>query len=659
MKKRVTLKSGRRSTFAQWRFGSALLVSASVTLFGCKSDDGSEQVAPESSEVQSVPIPENVAEVRLRPMPEAGESRRETELRGLVTALLEAGLADLYGVVPSVENVPLSPGLMHALQAGAEHWTIDVHVASASKDRADILLSVCNPSAQCGGENAQAYGDPSQAVAELLTKLSEILGRQPLPSTQALWEKRQSEDAYAVLLAGRAAATFYGFFPSQPQPERQDRRLDPVERAIYVDPQMPIGQWIVARRRMAAKEYGSARLAFSRAGVIHPQRVLYLADEASSLSSTSQSEAALSTWQQIAERAPRDPRFAVPLARALLAAGRATEAAKNLDRLPLLFQREPRVLKLRVEIADVLGRGKDDDDLLSRWQEAAPEDPEPVRRRIQARIRDHRLEEALDLVAELGRRGVPDEALRLELSIDVSLGRFREAREAARALGLREVEQGLALRIALEEKQPQIELADGATGLELTAVGERYLAAGDPSHALAFAEKVLSSDAWLPEALLLRVKALRALGRSDEADRTALRLAYADPALAMREGIRVVPPATPPSIRIVRTSTAGPMVLARTITRTSTGTVRSTRTSTSGSVRHTRTSTRGDSARPTRTSTIEAGPRLTKTSTVRPSVEPVRTSTRARRTRSSTTSREPSAQLTETSTGARISHQPP
>lgn len=518
----------------------------SSTHFGCKAEERVEQalpVAPPPGEPVEAPPPDaTVVEVRLRPAIPPGANRRTIELTALATGILEGGLADLFGVVPVVQNAQPAPGFQERLETGLERWTIDVSAANPSRDRFEVALVVCNPSAQCTEDRAGSLKDPSPAIAHLLLRLSVSLGRSPIAGVVAIWERPQSPDPYAVLVAGRAMASFYGLIPPIPPAHRNDRRLDPMERAIFIDPKMPLAQWIMARRRFQAGELALARFAFARAGVAHPQRLIFLAGEASTLSESKQFEAAETTWRQVLQRSPRDPRFAVSLGRASLLTGKLDEATEVLDRLPQMFQREAKVLRLRVDIAEARGRSREEDDeLLAAWQAAAPEDPEPVRRRIAARVRSGQLEDALELVSELGRRGQAEEALRLELALEVSLGHLTEALQAARVLGMKTVEEGLALRLLLEQRPRTrpTQTTESADPVKATALGEAYLVAGDASRALAIADRVLAREPWLPEASLLRARSLSALGMRDEASRAATRVAMVDPMLARRAGIVV------------------------------------------------------------------------------------------------------------------------
>ena len=60
-----------------------------------------------------------------------------------------------------------------------------------------------------------------------------------------------------------------------------DEKRDPIARAVYIDPAMPLAWWMVGRFRAARGEWGLAREAFTRAAIDRPQSVAFRADEAS------------------------------------------------------------------------------------------------------------------------------------------------------------------------------------------------------------------------------------------------------------------------------------------------------------------------------------------------------------------------------------------
>ena len=97
------------------------------------------------------------------------------------------------------------------------------------------------------------------------------------------WDAPISRDPYAILLAGRSAATWYGLIPGVPEETVGDKRRDVITRAVLVDPQLGFSQWINARRSLLRGFPQLARGAFARASLAQPHRVLYRADEAAAI----------------------------------------------------------------------------------------------------------------------------------------------------------------------------------------------------------------------------------------------------------------------------------------------------------------------------------------------------------------------------------------
>ncbi len=189
---------------------------------------------------------------------------------------------------------------------------------------------------------------------------------------------------------------------------------------------------------------------------------------------------------------------------------------------------------LRVGAAAQLGSDLDHDGLLAAWQEAAPNDPEPVRRRVAWHLRERPHNEVRDLIEELAARGDVIEAQQLLLSIDLNLGRAGAAAQAANDLGMDAWAARIRLRAELESGDVDEDTIEAAQ-LEPAAALAVYaiLASEDPDGAVKAAREVLTREAWNPEALALEAHALSNLGRESEAARTLERLYLADPAFFM------------------------------------------------------------------------------------------------------------------------------
>lgn len=478
------------------------------------------------------PAPARPALIEVVLSPDRREDHLVAQL-ALVTALLEASLTDISGVAAVVEGAPASPGLAGAITAGKRVERFAIAVASDAADELDIeVLQVCG-APLCPSYRAHASGDPSVATASIARELSALMGRRAAPPLELAWRRPQSKDRYARLMLGRAAAIHYRLIPEVAPAQKNDRRVDPFERAVFIDPRMWVGQWMSARRRYEAKEWAAARVGFGRAGFYAREHVLHQAEEARALAQMGQADLALSSWETVLARSPGDPRFVLSLAEALLAQGRGEETQKILTELGPALEADPKVLELRVMLADQTGRGKDDEALLVAWQNAALQDPEPVRRRIFLHVRRHELVAAGALVPLLKERGAAEEAQRFSLALAVSDGRLADAEQAARALSLLEVAEALRLRASIEARAAPAALDKLASDpFAKIALGVAALDAKNAARALAVADEVLQAEPHLAEAIALRASALTQLGQKVEAFKALAQLEREDPELA-------------------------------------------------------------------------------------------------------------------------------
>jgi len=458
--------------------------------------------------------------------------RWRAEMLGLAAASLEAALADLPEVIPVVEGAPQSPGLADALQAGRERWTAALQIGQVA-DGVRFAIRLCDANEVCTDLAADAQRErPEPALARLLEGIAGALGRAPPEAIAASWAAPISQDPYAILLAGRSAATWYGLLPGVREDEIGDRRRDPITRAVLVDPQLALAQWINGRRSLARGAPQLARSAFTRASLAAPQRLLFRADEAAAVGAMGLEEEARRAWELVQARAPDEIRFAAARARALVEAGDLAGAAELLDGLPDRFDGDVAAIEIRVALAERGGPAPPYDGLLARWQLADGADPEPVRRRIDLRVREGRYDEAIAFLPALEERGAAEEAARLAISLGIAVGDYDLASRKAEELGLTHVAARVRARAKLllhpDEVPPELLRPDEP--VEFVARGGVHLRAGRPALALADAEAALARSPWLPEALALRVESLRALGRDADAARAARLLRHADPA---------------------------------------------------------------------------------------------------------------------------------
>lgn len=501
------------------------------TGLSCTPPPPAPQAAAPAVDAPSVPD-RTLLEVRLdRPVVWPGV-RQPDELSGLYYALMERGLSDLFEVAAVAVDRPPSPGLAGRLLSGAEVWTGKLGIV-AEGDQFRYGLMLCDPTGLCVDREATASRENiASAVAVLLAASTETLDRPAQPEAAATWAEAQSVDPYAQLVAGRSAAVHYGIRAPVPEASWGDQRKDPVSRAVFIDPGMPVAWWIAGRERLARDEVRPAREAFTRATIARPGSVVYKADEAAMLMGEGRWEAAWLAWEEVDTLAPDDLRFSVLRATTALRVEEVKAASKILDALPARFQDERSVAELRVAIAEATGASSNYDDLLARWQAAAPSDPEPVRRRIALRVDAARLADALELTAELRARGAAEEADRLGMSLAVGLGDYDGAAASADRLGLVDVAGRIRARAALEARPDVVPegLATAKDAMARLAAGEALLEAERADEALALAREALVIDPWLPEALDLQARALETLGRPDDAAKVRTRLVALDPA---------------------------------------------------------------------------------------------------------------------------------
>lgn len=529
---RTTRTSARRKNpLVGFGFGVG---AVSVTLLSCTTKDRAGQPATASAPAAADVPDRPIIEVAIAKPTVWPGIRQADELAGLVTVTIEAGLLDLHDVVAFVDGVPPSPGLEGRLRAGADRWTAKLGlVPEGSQIHYGLLL--CDPSDVCTNIDVLGTRDaPSAAASELLIRASAVLGRTATPEATATWAQPPSSDPYGVLVCGRGAAVFYGVRAAVPDAQIGDERRDPIARAVFIDPSMADAWWVAGRFRAARGDWGPAREAFTRGVIARPQSVVIEADEAAALTANGRPDQAWVAWENVQERSPDDPRFAVPRARVALATGRVKEALAVLNHLPTRYQNERNVAELRVRIAEATGQSSNFDDLLARWQEAAPGDPEPVRRRITLRVDDGRYAEALTLCDELAARGATNEAGRTSISLLVGLSRYEEAAKKADGLGMTDVAGRIRARAALEADPGKVpaDLLAATDIYGMVAAGDALLTGGDAQAAIAKAEAALKIDAWSPEALDLDARAEAAAGHDALAADARRRLRSAEPSQA-------------------------------------------------------------------------------------------------------------------------------
>jgi len=371
---------------------------------------------------------------------------KRLETGGLIALLLESGLADIVEVRPRVAEAPPPPGSTTALMIGAEVWSAETQVTAA-----DGVLSVvtvlCDAEQACEEHRGRGpIAAPWEATAAILGGIVFALGRNPPPEAAADgWSASLSSDPYAVLIAGRAAAQFYGASPPVSDEALGDRTRDPLTRAVFLDPGIGPAWWLLGRRALDSDPTAASQ-AFVRASLGRPQSPAFLADDAFALARRERWDEAFALYETLGEVLPGDPRFVVPHARAALASGSLGRATQLLDGLPEMQRGSAEELELRVDLGEGTAEPKQQDIILAKWQAVAKADPEPVRRRIRLAVQSNRYEDALALVEALAQRSPGGEADALLVALGTATGKFGIAADAAERLGQPELSAELRAR---------------------------------------------------------------------------------------------------------------------------------------------------------------------------------------------------------------------
>lgn len=470
-------------------------------------------------------------DVRIEPVEELGGHRYGHEVAGLVVLLYETGLTDLAGIVPHYGRHGPPPGVDRWLTGGSRHWTARFSFAY-ERDTVQIVLRLCPIGGACKGASATGPREsPEGAITELLVWSAGQFDT-PVPAGMVeAWSKPLSPDRYAVLVLGRAAATWYGMLDPVDPEERGNPGKDPLTRVVLIDPSLSLAHYVLGRRALDIGRYGNADSAFQRARKSTPERFVFEVAAAAAAGAAGQWPEARKLWDEIDARWPDDSRFVIPRLEAYLSNDMGREAQGLINELPKRFDRDPEVARLRVGVADELGPGPDYEALVAEWEAVAEYDPEPVRRHIALRLRDGRFEEAFELLPKLEARGAATEAKQMMIALGAGIGRFDEAARQAALVGSDELAERLRIRAELE-KNPRV--APPAL-LRIQDMDARLLAAklrahNQPEQALADVRAILREDRFLAEAIALEVNLLEQLGRSDEAVRARERLQFADPA---------------------------------------------------------------------------------------------------------------------------------
>jgi hypothetical protein len=507
-------------------------LAACVTLVGCTAEQPANQEAGPSE-----PHVERVDFVTVRFRAER-ELQHRAEYAGLTLLLLEGGIAELANVVPVIDGGPPPPSLGSAVDPEGRAWILSL------EDRGDdavVRLSgeLCRVASndRCAPLSGSAdRAKLESAVASVVRGVAVRLGRTVLPPLRAIWVRPVSKDPYARLITGRAAAVLYGLHPPSDAPN--DRRKDPLARATFLDPTIDLAHWLDGRARFLRKELTEACAAFERAAILGRGRVIMRADLAHCRAASGARDA-LSDWNDV----PNELRFALGRIESAVAVQAHDPARKGLDALPERYRDSARVLELEVALRDAAGRGVDVEALLERWQRASPFDPTPVLRRARLALLSARYEDAAALASELEKRGLAQDARRIGLAAELGLRDLDQALALAAMLEERELAHRIWVRGQIESKTSTLTDTKIPDPMLLVSIGEARLAKGEAASAVSLAERALAFDPFLPEALSLAMRAYESAGDPGGAIRAAELLARAEPS-QRPGGPRTAPAAT-------------------------------------------------------------------------------------------------------------------
>ena len=292
-----------------------------VLAVGC----GGEAPPVEAPVAEAAPPPPVLTEVHLPILEVERPFHFSDEFRGLATMVVELGLSDLPGVVARVPGDAAPPAVLLALPAARRQ--VDARFrAWGTEDALTLELELCVAGGTCTTTTAATTrAAPWDAFGALLEGAADGLGLAVPPEVAAGWHTPGSKDPYAELITGRGAATFYGILPPPTEPD--DRRSNPVLRAVFLDPRQPVALWSLARWQVGTTaDGGAAADTLARASLVRPWSPMLDADRATVLAAQGKSDQAVLAWEHIRDANPRDPRFLEPTARALLAAHRPEDA---------------------------------------------------------------------------------------------------------------------------------------------------------------------------------------------------------------------------------------------------------------------------------------------------------------------------------------------
>lgn len=177
------------------------------------------------------------------------------------------------------------------------------------------------------------------------------------------------------------------------------------------------------------------------------QRLLGALDLAAAEKDPARLDSAIEHLTAARRLAPSDIGSAVSLARALLAADRASEAAAVLDELPELAN-QPMIRRLTADAKAKAGRTREAERIYRSLYDADPGDREIAAALIDLYEDQDQLDKSLAILRDLERRDPGNAAVSERIVLELArAGRFTEAEEAARELARRRPENRATRRL--------------------------------------------------------------------------------------------------------------------------------------------------------------------------------------------------------------------
>jgi len=184
-----------------------------------------------------------------------------------------------------------------------------------------------------------------------------------------------------------------------------EEAIEQAREAVRLDPSLPEARRLLGALELAGAGKDSARL-----------------------------DRAIAQLQEAHKLSPSDPATSATLARALLARGRAGDAARVLDEMPEAHM-QPGLMRLAAEARAKSGRGKEAEALYQELLEADPADREIAAALVDLYEDEDRFEDALRLLQDLEKKDPENAGVSERIAIDLArAGRFDEAEKRARSL---------------------------------------------------------------------------------------------------------------------------------------------------------------------------------------------------------------------------------